>query len=309
MEILNQEQGKEWAAYNGDCCEVIKQIPDNSVGYSIFSPPFASLYVYSDAPEDMGNVRNEEEFYKHFSFLIKELYRVLKPGRSVSFHCMDIPMMKERDGNIGIKDFPGKLIRMFEDLGFILHSKVVIWKDPLIEVTRTKSLGLQHKTLVKDSSMCRQGLPDYLITMRKPGENKDPIAHAEGLTRYAGSGVIDIPRTSVKFSHNVWRKYASPVWMDIRQTHTLNERAARDEKDEKHLCPLQLDVIERGITLWSNPGDVVFTPFMGIGSEVYQAVNLGRHGVGVELKPSYFAQAVKNIRRAEEERNSQVELF
>ena len=247
----------------------------------------------------MGNSRNDEEFFRHFGYLVRELLRITQPGRNVSVHCMDMPIMKERDGYIGVKDFPGDIIRLFTDNGFILHSKVLIWKDPLIEATRTKALGLMHKQLCKDSAMCRQGLPDYLLTFRKPGENQNPVIHPEGLRDYAGSDDIGYPVHDIKFSHNVWRKYASPVWMDIRQTHTLNKLADKG-KDERHICPLQLDVIERGITLWSNPGDIVFTPFMGIGSEVFQAVKMGRHGIGFELKPEYFEQAYKNICTAEE---------
>ena len=307
--VVAQEQGQDWAAYNGDSCQVIKGIPDNSVGYIIYSPPFSSLYTYSDFAEDMGNCNGDEEFFEHFKYLIGDLYRILQPGRCMSVHCMELPTSKERDGFIGMRDFPGELIRAFQEAGFIFHSRVTIWKDPLIAATRTKALGLLHKQIQKDSAICRQGIADYLITMRKPGENQNPIAHPKGLTHYAGSDVIDIPRNDIKYSHNVWRKYASPVWMDIRQTNTLNEKMARDKEDERHTCPLQLDVIERGITLWSNPGYIVFTPFMGIGSEVYQAVKMGRRGIGIELKPSYFECAVKNIRSAEESKNSVIDLF
>lgn len=307
--VVAQEQGQDWAAYNGDSCQVIKGIPDNSVGYIIYSPPFSSLYTYSDFAEDMGNCNGDEEFFEHFKYLIGDLYRILQPGRCMSVHCMELPTSKERDGFIGMRDFPGELIRAFQEAGFIFHSRVTIWKDPLIAATRTKALGLLHKQIQKDSAICRQGIADYLITMRKPGENQNPIAHPNGLTHYAGSDVIDIPRNDIKYSHNVWRKYASPVWMDIRQTNTLNEKMARDKEDERHTCPLQLDVIERGITLWSNPGDIVFTPFMGIGSEVHQAVKMGRRGIGIELKPSYFECAVKNIRSAEESKNSVIDLF
>lgn len=314
-----QEQGKNWALYNGDCIEVLKDLPDNSIGYSIFSPPFASLYTYSDKIQDMGNSRNDEEFYEHFSYLIKELARVIMPGRNVSIHCMDIPAMKERDGYIGLKDFPGDIIRLFEKEGFIYHSRVAIWKDPLIEATRTKAIGLMHKQLCKDSVLCRQGLPDYLITMRKAGENKKPVPHENGLYTFYGedeplapkkqasikdSSVyknISMYRSDPTYSHHVWRKYASPIWMDINQSNTLNREAAREQADERHICPLQLDVIARGITLWSNPDDIVLSPFAGIGSEIYQAVKMGRHGIGVELKESYFAQAVKNVKKAEYE--------
>ena len=257
MNVLNQEISEKYAMYHGDCCEVVKGIPDNSVGYIIFSPPFSSLYTYSNYNEDMGNSGNDDEFYQHFKFLIPELYRVLKVGRSLSLHCMDLPTSKERDGFIGLRDFPGELLRLFEDAGFIFHSRVTIWKDPLIAATRTKALGLLHKQIVKDSYICRQGIADYLITVRKRGENQEPIAHPHGLTEYYGENEPQIPKSNIKYSHMVWRQYASPVWDDIRQTYTLNTQGAKDQNDEKHICPLQLDVIARGITLWSNKNDVV----------------------------------------------------
>lgn len=222
MNVLNQEIAEKYAMYHGDCCEVIKGLPDNSVGYIIFSPPFSSLYTYSNYNEDMGNSGNDDEFYQHFKYLIPELYRVLKPGRSLSFHCMDLPTSKERDGFIGLRDFPGELLRLFEDAGFIYHSRVCIWKDPLIAATRTKALGLLHKQIVKDSFICRQGIADYLITVRKRGENLEPIAHPKGLTEYYGENEPNVPKNNIKYSHYVWRQYASPVWDDIRQTYTLN---------------------------------------------------------------------------------------
>lgn len=294
VKTIDQIIEPDFAIYNGDCVEITRSLPDNSIHYSIFSPPFASLYTYSNSDRDMGNCRSDEEFFDHFQFLVRELYRIIMPGRLVSIHCMDIPAMKSRDGYIGIKDFPAQLRQAFEDAGFIYHSKVTIWKDPLVEATRTKALGLLHKQLVKDSAMCRQGLPDYLLTMRKPGDNLEPIAHPEGMTRFFGE---DEPDGAV-YSHQVWRRYASPVWMDIRQSNTLQYRSARDEKDEKHICPLQLDVIARSVELWSNPGDIVFSPFAGIGSEGYQAIKMGRRFVGVELKESYFTVAVNNLRMA-----------
>lgn len=299
MKVIDQYQGKNFALYNGDCVEVAKGLPDNSIHYSIFSPPFASLYTYSNSERDMGNCKSDEEFYENFGFLIKELYRLTMSGRLVSFHCMDIPAMKERDGYIGLKDFPGDLIRLFQSAGFIYHSRVAIWKDPLIEATRTKALGLMHKQLCKDSAMCRNGLPDYLITMRKPGDNLEPIAHHDGLKSFIGE---DEPKEG-NLSHQVWRRYASPVWMDINQSNTLQKESAREEKDERHICPLQLDVIARGIELYSNSNDIVFSPFAGIGSEIYQAIKMGRRGIGIELKESYYEQAVKNCIRAEEEAN------
>lgn len=319
VKTIDQVIEPDFALYNGDCVEIIRGIPDSSIHYTIFSPPFASLYTYSNSDRDMGNCSSDEEFFKHFRFLISELYRVTIPGRLVSFHCMDIPAMKSRDGYIGIKDFPAQLRQAFEDVGFIYHSKVTIWKDPLVEATRTKALGLLHKQLEKDSAMCRQGLPDYLLTMRKPGDNPEPIAHPEGLCQFFGENEPDAPKIQRPepdkeafkrkeayvggpvYSHQVWRRYASPVWMDIRQSNTLQYRSARDEKDEKHICPLQLDVIARGIELWSNPGDIVFSPFAGIGSEGYQAIKMGRRFVGVELKESYYRVAVNNLQMAVQE--------
>ena len=326
VRVVNQDMRENWAMYQGDCVEVIKGIPDNTIHYSIFSPPFSSLYTYSNSERDMGNCKDDEEFMIHFKFLISELYRVLMPGRLVSFHCMDIPAMKQKDGYIGLKDFPGDLLRMFQNVGFIYHSRVAIWKDPLIEATRTKALGLMHKQLVKDSAMCRQGLPDYLITMRKPGENPEPIEHPDGLTSFAGEDEPNVPRREPKlkdsrinknismarkdpvYSHHVWRRYASPVWMDINQSNTLQKESAREEKDERHICPLQLDVIERALQLWTNPGDVVLSPFAGIGSEIYTAIKMDRKGIGIELKESYYKQAVANYKQAELE-NNQLTLF
>lgn len=315
MEILNQKIDDRYSMYCGDCVEVLKGIPDNSIHYSIFSPPFASLYTYSNSDRDMGNSASDTEFYEHFKFLIKELYRVLMPGRLLSFHCMDLPMMKSRDGVIGLKDFPGELIRMFTEAGFIYHSRVAIWKDPLVEATRTKALGLLHKQICKDSSMCRQGLPDYLVTMRKPGENPELIAHPEGFDSYIGEdepegAKIERPQPDAEkyekkekynevpvYSHQVWRKYASPVWMDIRQSNTLNGKSAREEQDERHICPLQLDVIARGINLWTNVNDIVLDPFAGIGSSNYVALKMGRRTIGVELKENYYNLALENVEK------------
>lgn len=317
MEILNQKIDDRYAVYNGDCVEVLKGITENSIHYSIFSPPFASLYTYSNSDRDMGNSASDNEFYEHFKYLISELYRVTMPGRLLSFHCMDLPMMKSRDGVIGLKDFPGELIKMFTDAGFIYHSKVTIWKDPLVEATRTKALGLLHKQICKDSSMCRQGLPDYLVTMRKPGENPELIAHPEGFESYIGEdepegAKIERPQPDAEkyekkekynevpvYSHQVWRKYASPVWMDIRQSNTLNGKSAREEQDERHICPLQLDVIARGINLWTNENDIVLDPFAGIGSSNYVALKMGRRTIGVELKENYYNLALENVEKAD----------
>lgn len=287
MNVLNQTIKENYSLYNGDSCEIMTSIPDNSIHYSIFSPPFADLYVYSNSERDMGNCKSKSEFYEHFRFIVKELYRIMMNGRLVSFHCMNLPTSKQRDGFIGITDFRGELIRLFEECGFIYHSEVCIWKDPVIAMQRTKALGLLHKQIKKDSAMCRQGIADYLVTMRKPGENPERITH-----------------TDETFPVKVWQNYASPVWMDINPSNTLQRTSAREEKDEKHICPLQLDVIERGINLWTNPNDIVFTPFMGIGSEIYQALKMDRRGIGIELKESYYNQAVLNCDNIEKVKNS-----
>lgn len=281
MKILDQVINDRYSIYNGDSCEVIKGLPDNSIHYSIFSPPFASLYTYSNSDRDMGNSKDDGEFYEHFKYLAKELYRVTMPGRLLSFHCMNIPLMKERDGVIGLKDFRGLLIKLFQDVGFIYHSEVTIWKNPVVEMQRTKALGLLHKQIKKDSSMSRQGIPDYIVTMRKPGENPERITHTDN-----------------NFPVDVWQNYASPVWMDIRQSDTLQRKSARADKDERHICPLQLDVIKRCIELWTNPDDIVFDPFSGIGSSPYVALKLGRRGIGIELKESYYKQSEKNLETA-----------
>lgn len=281
MKVLNQKVTDDYSVYNGDSCEVIKKVPDNSIHYTLFSPPFASLYTYSNSDRDMGNSKGDDEFYEHFKFLAKELYRVTMPGRLLSFHCMDIPLMKERDGVIGLKDFPSQVRQLFEDCGFIYHSKVTIWKNPVTEMQRTKALGLLWKQIKKDSSMNRQGIPDYIVTMRKPGENPERITH-----------------TDESFPCDVWQQYASPVWMDIKQSDTLQRKSARDDRDERHICPLQLEVIRRCIELWTNPGDIVYDPFAGIGSVPYVAVQLGRRGLGSELKESYYMQMEKNLEMA-----------
>lgn len=281
MNVLNQEVNEKFSLYNGDSVEVLKGIPDNSIHYSIFSPPFASLYTYSNSDRDMGNSKTDDEFYEHFTFLVKELYRVTMPGRLLSFHCMNLPTSKVRDGVIGIKDFRGLLIRIFTDAGWIYHSEVCIWKNPVTAMQRTKALGLLWKQLKKDSAMSRQGIPDFIVTMRKPGDNPERVTH-----------------TDESFPCNVWQKYASPVWMDINQSDTLQRKSAREDKDEKHICPLQLEVIKRCIELWSNPNDIVLDPFAGIGSTPYVALRMGRRGLGVELKESYYNQAVKNCNEA-----------
>lgn len=281
MKAFNQVQKDNYTLYHGDSCEILQALPDNSIHYQIFSPPFASLYTYSNSDRDLGNSKTYDEFWNHYKFMIKEQFRIHKPGRLVSIHCMNLPTSKQRDGYIGITDFRGDIIRAYQDAGFIYHSEVCIWKDPVVAMQRTKALGLLHKQIKKDSSMSRQGIPDYLVTMRKPGDNEEPITH-----------------TNESFPVKIWQQYASPIWTDINPSKTLQYTSAREHNDERHICPLQLQVIERGIDLWSNPDDVVLSPFMGIGSEGYVAIEKGRKFIGCELKESYFNQAVKNIESA-----------
>lgn len=292
--------GDNWEIYHGDCIEVLPQLPDNSIDYCIFSPPFASLYTYSDSERDMGNCRGMDEFLIHFKFLIKNLFRVTVSGRLCSIHCMDLYASIVHNGYIGLKDFPGELIRAFEKEGWIYHSRVTIWKDPLVQAVRTKVLTLAHKQIVKDSSRCAQGMADYIVTFRKPGDNPKPIAHPNGFNRYVGT--LEFPKGKQhedqrknKQSHEIWQRYASPVWFDINQTRVLPSRLAKNEKDEKHICPLQLDVIERCLELWSNPGEKILDPFNGIGSTIFCAVEAERYGIGIELKESYFLQSLKNM--------------
>lgn len=273
-------KGDGYTIHLGDCVKWARRMEDNSIDYSVFSPPFADLFVYSNSDHDMGNCRNDDEFVAQLKFLITELYRVIKPGRNVSFHCMNLPTTKMRQGFIGLRDFRGDLIRAFQDAGFIYHSEVCIWKDPVVAMQRTKALGLLHKTIRENSTMSRMGLPDYVVTMRKPGDCEERVTHGD-----------DLPVL-------MWQKYASPIWDDINQSRTLNKMPARGENDEKHMCPLQLDVIERCIHLWTNKGDVVFSPFTGIGSEGYTAVKMDRKFIGTELKPEYYELACQNINDA-----------
>ena len=300
----SKASGKAWELYLGDCIEVSKTLPDESMDYAIFSPPFASLFTYSDSERDMGNTKNDEEFFTHFGFMIAELYRLMAPGRLMSVHCMNLPMTITSHGVIGMRDFRGEIIRAFTRHGFIFHSEVCIWKDPLVQAVRTKMLPLAHKQICKDSTRCGQGFPDYLVMMRKPGENQKPVSRKRGFENYIGGMPeptrmkTDNPRTN-KYSHEVWQRYASPVWFDIRQTKTLNERLAREDRDERHMCPLQLDTINRCIELWTASGDTVFSPFAGIGSELYCAIQMGRKAIGIELKESYYNEAVRNLENVE----------
>lgn len=277
IRCLNEHHGEKYAAYNGDCVDIIRQMPEGSVDFSIYSPPFGSLFVYSESAADMGN-STDEEFADHYSFLVREKFRVTKPGRLTAVHCSDLPMTKWKDGAVGIKDFSGQIIQIHEDAGWILHSRRTIWKCPVTEMTRTKHVGLLYKQLKKDSSKSRGGMPDYLLTFIKPGDNAEPISHRPE-----------------DFPVEQWQEWASPVWMTVSQSNVLNVKMARDGADERHLCPLQLDVIDRALIMWSNPGDVVLSPFMGIGSEGYCALRLGRKFIGTELKESYWRQACKYI--------------
>jgi superfamily II DNA or RNA helicase len=275
---------KNWTAYLGDCVEVVSEMKAESIDFTLYSPPFSSLYTYSASDRDMGNCKDDAQFMEHYRFLVRDLLRVTKPGRLLSFHCMNLPTSKTHHGYIGIRDFRGELIRMHQEEGWIYHSEVCIWKDPVTAMQRTKALGLLWKQLRKDSAMSRQGIPDYLVTMRKPGENPEPVHH-----------------TQDEYPVERWQKIASPVWMDINPSDTLQHRSARQHEDERHIAPLQLEVIRRAVELWSNPGDLVLSPFAGIGSEGFVSVVMGRRFVGVELKKSYWEQACQNLKQAEQE--------
>lgn len=309
QEILAESISDQYSAYHCDCVEGVARLPDESVHYSIFSPPFKSLYTYSASDRDMGNASNDDIFWEQFGFLVVQLFRVLKPGRLVSFHCMNLPTSKTHHGYIGIDDFRGDLIRAFQKRGFIYHSEVCIWKDPVTAMQRTKAIGLLHKQVVKDSCMSRQGVPDYLVTMRKPGVNEEPVIGE--FDEYFGDGSMGIGFPSgaaTRYSIEVWQRYASPVWMDINPSDTLQFRSAREQNDERHICPLQLQVIERGLALWSNPDDIVLSPFMGIGSEGYVSIEHGRKFIGFELKRSYYDQACANLTIAQS-KASELSLF
>lgn len=290
-------QTPTFKAIHGDCVEEVAKLPTDSIDFSIFSPPFAELYVYSDDIRDMGNCQDYEEFFVHFQFLVKELARVVKSGRLVAVHCMDLPAMKGKDGYIGLKDFSGMLIQSFQKEGFIYHDRITIWKSPVVEMTRTKSIGLLHKTIKKDSSMSRTGIPDYILVFRNAGDNLVPITHQD--TDEKQENYLPV---------NLWQKYAEPVWYDINYSDTLQYTSARDEKDEKHICPLQLETIRRCLHLWSNEGETVLSPFGGIGSEGHESLRLKRNFIGIELKPSYYNQMQRNLQRMIDDLN-QTTLF
>ena len=289
MDCVDKYIGNGCALYNGDSIELVREFPDESMHFEIYSPPFSSLYTYSNSDRDLGNSKTDEQFFEHFHFLTTELFRILKPGRIMAVHCMNLPTSKERDGFIGIKDFRGELIREFQSVGFIYHAEVCIWKNPVTAMQRTKALGLLHKQIKKDSCMSRMGIPDYVVIMRKPGDNPERVTHTNDTYPVSEWQNVASP---------IWEYDHSPVWWDINQSDTLNVRMARDGRDERHICPLQLPVIERLIKLYTNPNDIVFTPFLGIGSEVYQAILMGRRGIGIELKRTYFKCAVENVKNA-----------
>lgn len=323
MSIISQQIGDGWAMYCGDACEVVKDLPADSVDFTIFSPPFSSLYIYSDHPADMGNCEDDEEFFRHFGYLTPELLRITTPGRLCAIHCKDLPTYRNSDGAAGLRDFPGACIAAMERAGWTYHSRVTIWKCPVTERERTNNNGLLHKTVARDSSQIRMGMADYVLTFRKtPGGSENmsskPIIRPDGFTKWIGDPEYD-PRTTLehpskfarkgkagKPSVELWRRYAEPVWWDIDQTDVLNFKIARSNEDEKHICPLQLGLIRRCIYLWSLPGDVICSPFAGVGSEGYVAIQEGRRFVGIELKSEYHEWACKNLQSAED---SQPSLF
>ena len=304
-EVIDTASGRDWTLYHGDCIDVARGLPDNSLHYSIYSPPFQSLYTFSDDPRDLSNCADDATFWTHYRFLIAEMARALMPGRMVSIHCMQLPTSKLRDGFIGLRDFRGQIIAAHEEAGLLYHSEVLIRKDPVAAMQRTKAIGLLHKQIVKDSALSRMAVADYIVTMRKPGDNPEPVAGA--FMEYFGSDPAmpaedpghGASHIASSYSVKVWQRYAESVWMDINQSDVLSRTAARAEADERHISPLQLTPIRRCIQLWTMPGDVVFSPFAGIGSELYVAIQQGRRALGAELKASYYHQAVTNLRQAE----------
>lgn len=296
LKVINQNHGNGWFVWNGDSTQVLKGIPDNSVHYILFSPPFINLYVYSNSERDVGNSRSDEEFWEHYQFILKELYRVLMPGRLLTQHVMNVPALKEKDGFIGIKDFRGDVIRACQNTGFYFHSEVVVFKDAVTQMQRTKALGLLHKQIKKDSCMSRMAIPDTIVTFRKPGENPERVTHTNESYPVSKWQVIAQP---------IWEEYPSPVWWDINQSDTLNGKLAREDQDERHVAPLQLPVIERCVELWTNPNDIVLDPFSGIGSTGYQSILMGRRYIGIELKESYYNLSVKNLQAAEAQKELQ----
>lgn len=317
MAIADQNITDDYAIYNGDCCEVMPTLPDESIGLSVYSPPFCGLYNYSSNDRDLSNCKDYKEFFTHYGFVIDEIYRLTKPGRCTAVHCMDIP---ENGANVGgLTDFPGDIIRAHEKIGFKYCARYSVWKEPLGVRNRTMAKGLAHKQIVDDSTLCSVASADYLLMFRKKGDNQEPVTHEHGLMSYAGERSIpsDLLRyrgwtgkqTENRYSHWIWRQYASAFWDDVRIDNVLPYKESKDEDDERHVHPLQLDVIERAIELWSNPGDTVLTPFLGVGSEAYVAVKNNRKAIGIELKKTYYKQAVKNLESAGQEKDTQKALF
>ncbi len=309
VNVLDQASGEDWQLYRGDCVDVLRGLPTGSIHYTIFSPPFCSLYTFSDDPRDLSNCRDDATFWRHYRFVAEELARATMPGRLISIHCMQLPTSKLRDGFIGLRDFRGDIIRAHQAAGMIFHSEVCIRKDPVSAMQRSKSIRLLHKQVVKDSAMSGMAIADYIVTMRKPGDNPEPIAGA--FDQYHGSGDLPSEDPGIESDHvagsysvKVWQRYAEPVWMDISQSDVLSHRVARAEADERHISPLQLTPIRRCIDLWTNPGDVVLSPFAGIGSEGFIALEMKRRFVGVELKESYYRQATANLAEALRRRNA-----
>lgn len=308
MAITEQVIKDRYAIYLGDCMEVMPTLPDGSIHLSIYSPPFAGLYHYSSSERDLSNCKDYPEFFSHYEYVVREIFHLTMPGRMTAVHCMDVPSSNTGKGDY-LMDFPGDIIRLHEKIGFRYVARYHVWKEPLTVRNRTMTKSLAHKTIVDDSSRCTVASADYLLVFRRKGENPVPIKHPNGLTEYAGERCVPAEllqyrnwrgnQIENRFSHWIWRQYASAFWDDVRLDRVLPFKAARDQEDEKHVHPLQLDVIERALVLWSNPGENVLTPFMGVGSEVFEAVRLGRKGIGIELKPSYYRQAVKNIAHAQ----------
>ena len=311
--VTDQLITDKFALYCGDCMEVMPTFPDGSMHLSVYSPPFAGLYHYTSSERDLSNNASYEEFFEHYRFVVEEIHRLTMPGRVTAVHCMDTPT--GNSGGDALMDFPGDIIRLHKEIGFDYVARYHVWKEPLTVRNRTMKKDLAHRTLVEDSTRCSVASADYLLIFRRHGENLVPVTHLEGLTEYAGSRVIpaeleryrnwDGNQRENRYSHWIWRQYASAFWDDVRLDHVLPFREARDEEDERHVHPLQLDVIDRCLVLWSNPSENVLTPFMGVGSEVYGAVRAGRRGIGVELKPSYYRQAVKNVKAAETDQRGQ----
>lgn len=317
MGVISQEITDRYAVYNGDCMEVMPTLSAGSVHLSIYSPPFAGLYHYSSSERDLSNCRDYAEFFAHYEFVVRALHRLTMPGRMTAVHCMDVPASNTGKGD-SLMDFPGDIIRLHDRLGWKYVARYHVWKEPLTVRNRTMTKALAHKSIVDDSSRCTVASADYLLIFRRSGENPVPIAHPHGLTEYAGSRQIPAElmsyrgwrgkQTENRYSHWIWRQYASAFWDDVRLDRVLPFKPARDQEDEKHVHPLQLDVIDRALVLWSNPGETVLTPFMGVGSEVYSAVRAGRRGIGIELKPSYYRQALMNLQTIENTDGEQADL-